>query len=330
MPYPIPAPGGAGIPPKVPATLIVAASDSKDTSRADYVCDGTDDQEEINQAISDLPASGGRVVLLEGTYTISGTINVSNNVTLEGQGGGSLIKFSGDFHIGLCSYCKICNLKIDCQNLSSNAIHQGSSDFNSIISDLIILNSTDYAISIFGSKNKVSNVTVYNCKNGINLSKESIATGNVLYLSSTPEYGIRTNGVECIITSNYIENPKYGIYNTNAGCVISNNNILHTQYGIYNTGGECVISGNTIEDVSLYGIYVSSYGKTSVIGNSIELAASYGIENTAPDIVISGNVADNVISNSGNNCIITSNRATSISNTGTGCVVANNLEGTFY
>ncbi|RLC39843.1 MAG: hypothetical protein DRH33_01795, partial [Candidatus Nealsonbacteria bacterium] len=55
-------------------TIIVAASDSTSTSRADYVCDGTDDQVEINNAINSLPPGiGGTVLLLEGTYYISST-----------------------------------------------------------------------------------------------------------------------------------------------------------------------------------------------------------------------------------------------------------------
>jgi len=71
------------------ATIVVAASDAsaKSKAQADYVCDGTDDQVEIQAAIDALPASGGKVVLSEGTYNISDTITVaSNNITLTGQG----------------------------------------------------------------------------------------------------------------------------------------------------------------------------------------------------------------------------------------------------
>jgi len=51
-------------------TIVVSASNSKDKSKAEYVCDGVDDQEEINSAISALPAEGGSVLLLDGTYDI--------------------------------------------------------------------------------------------------------------------------------------------------------------------------------------------------------------------------------------------------------------------
>ncbi len=44
----------------------------------DFLCDGTDDQEEINQAIAALPQSGGDIVILSGTYNLSEEIEVYN------------------------------------------------------------------------------------------------------------------------------------------------------------------------------------------------------------------------------------------------------------
>lgn len=37
------------------ATLIISASNSKDTTTANYICDGTADESEINSAIGELP-----------------------------------------------------------------------------------------------------------------------------------------------------------------------------------------------------------------------------------------------------------------------------------
>src|SRR5690606_21784694 len=76
------------------ATLIVAASNSSQASKdgADFVCTGTDDQNTINAAIAALPAGGGKVLLLEGLYTVSGPINLVSNMTLEGMGASSIIK----------------------------------------------------------------------------------------------------------------------------------------------------------------------------------------------------------------------------------------------
>ncbi len=44
------------------ATVIVAASNSKNTSDADFKCDGTDDDVQIQAAINALPDAGGRAV----------------------------------------------------------------------------------------------------------------------------------------------------------------------------------------------------------------------------------------------------------------------------
>ena len=81
------------------ATVVVAAADSLDKTRADLVCDGVSDQITINQAVAALPASGGRVLLLEGSYHLD-CVNAepdlfgdrtlititADNVSLAGQG----------------------------------------------------------------------------------------------------------------------------------------------------------------------------------------------------------------------------------------------------
>lgn len=61
---------------------VVAASDSLESSKvmADYVCDGVDDEVEIQAAIDTLPASGGKVVLLEGIFHVSSSVNLRDNV----------------------------------------------------------------------------------------------------------------------------------------------------------------------------------------------------------------------------------------------------------
>jgi len=68
------------------ATRLVAAVDSVDKTRADYICDGVADQEEINAAIAELPAAGGEIHLLDGNYTIDSVIELPSNVMLSGCG----------------------------------------------------------------------------------------------------------------------------------------------------------------------------------------------------------------------------------------------------
>ena len=68
-------------------TKIVAASDSQNKDKADYVADGTADDVEIQAAIDALPAGGGSVVLLDGNYSIATAISVTkDNTKIIGQG----------------------------------------------------------------------------------------------------------------------------------------------------------------------------------------------------------------------------------------------------
>jgi len=76
-------------------TFIVAASDSLYGQDANYVCDGTADDVEIQAAINALPANGGEIRLLEGTYTIVDSIAPVSGLRLTGDGEGSIIDGSG-------------------------------------------------------------------------------------------------------------------------------------------------------------------------------------------------------------------------------------------
>ena len=67
------------------ATFIIAASDSLHPERADYVCDGTDDQVQIQAAIT--AAGNGEVYLSDGTYDFSGYIETTAaGLTISGPG----------------------------------------------------------------------------------------------------------------------------------------------------------------------------------------------------------------------------------------------------
>jgi len=75
------------------ASFVVAAYNSSDNENADFVCDGTDDQVEINDAIDNLSAIGGSIYLREGTYVLSDNIVISkSNVALMGTGASTVIK----------------------------------------------------------------------------------------------------------------------------------------------------------------------------------------------------------------------------------------------
>lgn len=88
-------------PEQLAVTLVVAASDSKETWRASWddtlgkylICDGTDDDEEIQAALT--AAAGGSVILLDGTYVTTSNLTVPANTLLKGQGKATIITPSG-------------------------------------------------------------------------------------------------------------------------------------------------------------------------------------------------------------------------------------------
>ena len=65
--------------------------------QVDYLCDGTDDQVEINAAIMALPDTGGEVVVLDGQYYVTEPILINNKIapiSLSGNGKSTTINRS--------------------------------------------------------------------------------------------------------------------------------------------------------------------------------------------------------------------------------------------
>src|SRR5690606_7315040 len=76
------------------ARFVIGTSTSGWTEKdCDYLCDGTNDQVEINNAITALPATGGEIVILDGTYNITATISINkDNVFIRGNGNATILK----------------------------------------------------------------------------------------------------------------------------------------------------------------------------------------------------------------------------------------------
>lgn len=81
------------------ATRVVAASNasSRNQIAADYLCDGTADEVQINAAIADVAAFGGKVLLTEGTFTLAAPILLNDHgLILEGVGWGDPVGWTED------------------------------------------------------------------------------------------------------------------------------------------------------------------------------------------------------------------------------------------
>ncbi len=79
------------------ARFVVGTSKAGWTSSdCDYLCDGTADQAEINAALAALPRDGGEVILLDGTYNLTGPVDmVQTGTYLRGSGYGTILTLNG-------------------------------------------------------------------------------------------------------------------------------------------------------------------------------------------------------------------------------------------
>ena len=73
---------------RVSRVTVATSVNSRWKSRdCDFLCDGIDDNVEINNAIQSLPEDGGEIVILDGTYNISSSILLNkNNTKISGNG----------------------------------------------------------------------------------------------------------------------------------------------------------------------------------------------------------------------------------------------------
>jgi parallel beta-helix repeat protein len=126
--------------------------------RADYYTDGTADHSEINTAITAVNTAGGGVVLLkEGTYNISGNINLKSNVRLVGVGLGTIIYQTNSSNIaGSIVNCtsltnfSIENLKLDANKANNATSGRGITFTDSsygLLLDVTVTNTVSHSIN---------------------------------------------------------------------------------------------------------------------------------------------------------------------------------------
>ena len=241
------------------ATLIVAANNSKDKERADYVCDGISDYAEIQQALNDLPTMGGKVLLLEGDYDLyngGGLVKIDiakDGTTIEGQGAGTHLTNSGTggdaliFDVGNKNKFKICNLWIEQVNpdLSVTLWIDGGDDL--VVEELWLTNQKFWFQIDNSNRVKLSNWAV-NCADiqifgGAN---NKIIIGNIVIDSTgVSRISLRDNFYSIVekITG---ENTNL-LYRGNSDYNIFANNICNSIQISDATCDENVIHGNLVD-----------------------------------------------------------------------------------
>jgi hypothetical protein len=86
------------------SSIVVASKDAPNLwkTQADYVCDGTADDEQINAAITAANLAGGGIVqLTQGVYNATQSINLLDDVILQGAGRSTAIYVPGSISVRL-------------------------------------------------------------------------------------------------------------------------------------------------------------------------------------------------------------------------------------
>ena len=229
----------------------------------DYLCDGTADDVEINAALNALPAGGGEVVILDGTYNITASINIpKNNVSIRGNGNSTILKrmYDSSVNEGIItltgrSGSKISNLQLDGNkasytNSNNHGIYLDASSDNSVTSNTCN-NSVNRGITLSSSSSDtIAGNTCDNDSYGIGCSENNssnIITGNTC--RNNVSGGILINsGSHNTITENTCNNNLVGIILTNS----SENNIITGNTCIRGTGqaSDYTVSQHTIRLIS--------------------------------------------------------------------------------
>jgi parallel beta-helix repeat protein len=276
-----------------PATYIIAADDASAESKAhaDAVCDGTDDQAEINAGITAVGLTGGVLMLTEGTFNITAAIAMAAGVHVIGRGRGhtiikvdpttstdfSIVTFgSGDHESSLQS------LKIDGNATNITQNHRGvevTSSNHVLLKDLQVV-SVD-RVSSAGEGiyiNNSSDVDVERVEVQVNIG----APGFTVTGTST-----RVRFTNCLAdtcgTHGFYINASYNIIDGCVARLCTSNGLLLA--GDYNRVSNCELSENEASGLSF-----DSADGNLIANNHIHTNKYHGIVfQTSDDNLIRGN-----------------------------------------
>lgn len=247
-------------------TLLVAAvnAHSSTRERADYLCDGVADNVEIQSAIDALPPDTGRVVLSEGEFILSATVNLKSNMQMDVLGKVSAV---ADYAFNFFTMTALNNVTV------SGGYYDGDKDTT--------VDAVDDALQ---------NIFYFNY-NSDTASGYDICIRDGYFHNVIKSIGLWSCQEGTIIENNYCDSAKWYHIHGHAmrGTKILNNTCLETTqdcaFSFWSTTQECLIAGNISIDSTRYGIQLypsgpgNIYFSSGVIieNNYIETSTDHGI-----------------------------------------------------
>jgi len=295
------------------ATFTVASSAS--SQQADYTCSGTDDQIQIQAAIDALPTTGGKVVLSDGTFNLTNSIDVSNvagysYVTLEGQGQSTCLATPGMAHHFITTsiitnrnmYITLRDFRIDGRNHTGgkHGIYLwAAAYFRAENLNIVSCNGTgiylDTDVTWYANNAWISNTRINKCGgDGILISQyhnDYWIWANEIW--DNTGYGVYASGGAAQIWDNEISsNGEYGIRCGGYWQQVNNNHLSGNNHGIVCSGGGdyAVLTGNIIKDNVVNGVWLSAGA------NNTQVKDNY-FNGNGTDVLDSGtdsNIKDNL------------------------------------
>lgn len=274
---------------KIPtATFAVAATNASANFKlsADYLCDGTADEVEINAAIAALPASGGIVLLSEGTFTIAAPIvctqdfttvsGVARHATTISRAasfsGSDMILFHKDASSRCAEQCVISDMSILGNYLGTQNVTNGVTFkvFNGFVRNVLVRGCNARGIELRGFALNVNSygTRIVDChvwENG---------TGGILFGTNSTDSGMEGCHVH-----------------ENCGPGVEAGNVINWILNSYIWGNQDNSTGGGAGTWPGAGILLKgSAGRCNIIGNKIEQNRS-GLQNVSSSAVqVVGNI----------------------------------------
>lgn len=233
----------------------------------DYLCDGTDDQEELNAAIASVYAKGGgEIAVLGGEYNLSEAWNIKNPaaltgervaVTLSGEPGASVLNLAANIYMGSDTWADLRFSSLTFR--SGNAVRLVQSQGNQIAFEActflnVCVDLSDYALDV----GDAGRYMLFR-GNVMDFSIDPDSYGLVVYAYSSAGALIEGNSIH--VSASQMNWPIVGAYSVYsqseraAGLVFTNNTIsTDSDSGDSITGivaNYCCVGNNCVEKASI-------------------------------------------------------------------------------
>lgn len=281
--------------------VVGSAADGWTATDCDYLCDGVDDQVELQAAIAALPESGGEIRLLDGSYHLSAQFILDkSDVTIRGTPGATKL-FTAYNITGLKFFVRITADRCTLSGLwlsTGEGFSGGMACGVEVSGKEVVLESLDFrnfALTALGVNPTAEDCSVRFCrtseKGGIVVS----APRCTVYGCFVGEGGLLNNGAEALIFCNRIRGMNSTICGSHS---VATNNLFDASayfrvYGVYigNIGeyGGITFVGNIVKaNQSGYNFSMRLDGNENIVSGNV--LVGYGPDDGGTNNQIDGNI----------------------------------------